>query len=171
MRYIYIITNEANGKKYVGMSKSPESRFYSHIVGLRNGTHTNKCMQEDFDKYGEERFSMEIVEQGENIRMSYHEKRWIVFLHTYMKEYGYNSNDPSVQNLENGVSVLIDCKTLKQEIRKSEYSYEMIAEKLGIDKYRLYGMLNSNKVRIGYFYKICYTLGMNDEEAERMIKI
>lgn len=51
---IYVIY--INNKPYVGKDSNifQTSRFTNHLALLRNGTHNNQAMQEDFNTYGEE---------------------------------------------------------------------------------------------------------------------
>lgn len=61
---IYTITNRATGKLYIGESLDIYRRWHDeHIPQLRKNCHYNKELQNDFNKYGEENFSFEILEQ------------------------------------------------------------------------------------------------------------
>ena len=44
---IYKITNNKNGKIYVGQSQNVYEREAEHFVALRRGKHPNKLMQKD----------------------------------------------------------------------------------------------------------------------------
>ena len=44
---IYKITNNKNGKVYIGQSQNIYARKKQHFVALRNGNHENKGMQAD----------------------------------------------------------------------------------------------------------------------------
>lgn len=53
-----------NGEKfYIGSSKNIQQRFYKHRRELRKGVHKNEHMQNAYNKYGEECFYLEIVEE------------------------------------------------------------------------------------------------------------
>jgi len=56
---IYMI--KANGRCYIGQSKSIERRFYSHMWSLRKGNHGNHYLQNIYNKYGEEVFEFKIL--------------------------------------------------------------------------------------------------------------
>lgn len=60
--YVYKITNDVNGKYYVGSTIDPKSRMTHHFASLRNGTHHSIHLQRAFNKYGEEHFHFEIIE-------------------------------------------------------------------------------------------------------------
>jgi group I intron endonuclease len=49
---IYCITNNRNGKKYVGQSVDVSRRIHQHFSQLRKGEHPNEAMQKDFNTDG-----------------------------------------------------------------------------------------------------------------------
>ena len=59
---IYKITNKLNGRIYIGSSKLFKVRWKQHSKALLNNKHSNKFLQRDFNKCGEEVFIFEIVE-------------------------------------------------------------------------------------------------------------
>jgi group I intron endonuclease len=62
---IYKIVNLITGKYYVGSTKSFETRKTCHFSRLRNNNHTNKHLQNAYNKYGADNFKFEIVEYVE----------------------------------------------------------------------------------------------------------
>lgn len=60
---IYKITNKTNGKFYIGSSKNISKRFREHKLDLKKNKHKNKKLQNAFNKYGEENFIFEILEE------------------------------------------------------------------------------------------------------------
>lgn len=60
---VYKITNLVNEKIYVGSSKDIKSRWAQHKTKLRDGTHGNPHLQNAWDKYSEENFKFEIIEE------------------------------------------------------------------------------------------------------------
>lgn len=61
---IYTITNKVTGKLYIGESLDIYRRWHDeHIPQLRKNRHYNKELQNDFNKYGEENFSFEILQR------------------------------------------------------------------------------------------------------------
>lgn len=62
---IYMIKNLVNSKCYYGSSKNIEKRLDRHKKQLRNKTHGNCILQKAWDKYGEDNFLFEIVEECE----------------------------------------------------------------------------------------------------------
>lgn len=63
MAVIYRITNMANGKYYIGSADSFARREWQHKYALRKKEHKNPRLQAAWDKYGEEMFVFEILEQ------------------------------------------------------------------------------------------------------------
>ena len=63
---IYKIVNLITGKYYVGSTKSFETRKTCHFSRLRNNNHTNKHLQNAYNKYGADNFKFEIVEYVED---------------------------------------------------------------------------------------------------------
>ena len=62
---IYKITNLINSKLYIGKSKDIENRYKKHLTQLKHNNHINKHFQNSFNKYGEDNFLYEIIEECE----------------------------------------------------------------------------------------------------------
>jgi group I intron endonuclease len=60
---IYRIKNLKNKKCYYGSSKNIEKRWRTHLNNLKNGKHHNDHLQRSWDKYGEDNFVFELVEE------------------------------------------------------------------------------------------------------------
>ena len=88
MYKIYLITNLLNYKKYVGITKfSLEERFLQHI---KRGF----LLTEAIKKYGEQKFSIELIEEVESADRAYELEMY------YIKE--YNTKAPHGYNLTDG---------------------------------------------------------------------
>lgn len=68
---VYEIVNIRTGKKYFGSTVNYERRAFRHKNELRNGTHPNRYLQLDFDKYGESAFRFNILEKGKPSKIKY----------------------------------------------------------------------------------------------------
>lgn len=66
---VYLIRNVSNGKIYVGRSESVGHRVAGHFYILRNQTHYNRTLQEDFNLYGESCFEFEIIAEAEEFAL------------------------------------------------------------------------------------------------------
>ena len=60
---IYKITNKVNGKCYIGQSQDIATRFREHRYLLRQNKYGNNKIQNAWNKYGEENFTFEIIEE------------------------------------------------------------------------------------------------------------
>ena len=95
---IYLIQNLKNGKKYYGSSLNLEKRLYEHKRNLRLGQHDNKHLQNSWNRYSEDNFLFEIVEEvpliedieenNKNLRRI--ETDYIQKFRTYDPNIGYN---------------------------------------------------------------------------------
>lgn len=63
---IYEIVNIINNKSYIDSSVDLDKRYYEHFNALRRDKHTNKKLQNSFNKYGEEKFLFEILLECDN---------------------------------------------------------------------------------------------------------
>ena len=84
-KFIYKITNNINGKCYIGQTTNWKRRFQEH----RNkgyGLEDNKILYRAFDKYGIDNFSFEVLEECENYNDR--EQYWIAYYNSC--ENGYN---------------------------------------------------------------------------------
>lgn len=82
-KQIYVITNDINGKQYVGQSDNATTRFYQH-----KSDKDNCVLHKAIAKYGKEHFSLSILE--DNVE-NYNEREmyWIHKLNTIVPN-GYN---------------------------------------------------------------------------------
>ena len=87
---VYTITNLIDGKIYVGKAKNVRMREQGHFSALRKNKHVNKHLQSAFNKYGEENFVFELLEEHSEEFMSSFECYWVNMLNTIDDKYGYN---------------------------------------------------------------------------------
>lgn len=75
---IYKISNVINGKFYVGSTVDSRKRFWAHRKALRAGNHDCIHLQRAWNKYGEDCFKFEIIEQlGSREALYPAEQRWL----------------------------------------------------------------------------------------------
>lgn len=65
---VYSILNVLNGKRYIGSSINIHKRLANHRSKLRTGKHYNQILLRAYNKYGEDKFVVEILEQCEPIK-------------------------------------------------------------------------------------------------------
>ena len=74
---IYKITNNLNGKYYVGSSSDIYYRWYIHKCKLNNNHHANPHLQAAWNKYGQSAFRFEIVETASNDKLTTIEQKYL----------------------------------------------------------------------------------------------
>lgn len=89
---VYKITNSVNGKFYIGSSNNIEHRWDCHKRNLNNKRHDNQKFQHAWNKYGGDKFQIDIIEEVEPIEQlllekeQYHLDLW----KPYNRKIGYN---------------------------------------------------------------------------------
>lgn len=90
MAYIYQITNNINGKIYIGKTNySIEKRWKQHINDSQNRIKEHRPLYRAFKKYGISNFSIEILEECEISKLEEREIYWISKKDSYKN--GYNA--------------------------------------------------------------------------------
>jgi group I intron endonuclease len=88
---IYTIINIKNNKVYVGSTiREFYERRNSHKNSLIKGTHVNSHLQRAFNKYGEDNFIFEILEECDIQYCRTQEQYWINMLNVTNRNFGYN---------------------------------------------------------------------------------
>jgi len=97
---IYKITNKQNGKIYIGSSLRISQRFYMHRRNLRSGAHHSTHLQYSWNKYGEENFLFEVIEEvfDKNMLLE-REQYYMDTTKSYERENGYNINPTASSRL------------------------------------------------------------------------
>ena len=135
---IYVITNQINGKQYVGLSKDCYKRWsdhYSKSYHSERKEDLDKALYKAMRKYGRENFSFQILEECEESMLAEREIYWIDKLQTYKN--GYNetlggdlSSDKNVHlGEEHGMAKLtekdvIQCRKFYQEGKRCNDIWE-----------------------------------------------
>lgn len=87
---IYKIRNVVNNKFYVGSTVDTRERFRTHRLRLRGNHHHCPHLQASWNKYGEDCFKFEVVEQVESKELLWEvENRWLEA--NFGKPYCYNA--------------------------------------------------------------------------------
>lgn len=90
---IYKIINLIDNKIYIGQTINYTKRKRNHINKLKNNKHHNEHLQNSWNKYGEESFSFEIIEECKIAELDKKEKYYIDIYNTIDPNYGYNLVD------------------------------------------------------------------------------
>lgn len=95
MGFIYKVTNNINGKVYVGQTYLPiEQRFKQHINDSKNSRKKNRPFCYAINKYGAKNFSISLLEEVVSEKMNEREQYWIKKLKSYIGFHdsnGYNA--------------------------------------------------------------------------------
>lgn len=86
---IYIIRNKVNNKIYIGQTTvSIKLRFQNHLSAARRGK--DYILGKAIRKYGEENFSIKLIEECLIEELNNKEKYWISFFNSTNNKIGYN---------------------------------------------------------------------------------
>jgi group I intron endonuclease len=88
---VYKIKCLINEKYYVGQGKVSD-RFYHHKWELNHGVHKSKDFQEDWNKYGIDKFIFEIIEKIDDKQLRFErETYWIKYYNSVNNGYNQES--------------------------------------------------------------------------------
>lgn len=87
---IYKIENIINGKVYIGQSLDVKKREKTHINELRLNKHCNCWLQDDWNIYGEDAFTFEVIHKCRSVYLNQAEKYYIDKYEATDREHGYN---------------------------------------------------------------------------------
>lgn len=91
MAFIYVITNDINGKRYVGKTNdSVRKRFLQRIRESKRKRSEHRPLYKAFNKYGIDHFHVTVLEECSSDDASNREIYWIKKLDTYGSQ-GYNA--------------------------------------------------------------------------------
>jgi group I intron endonuclease len=129
MTGIYRIRNLINDNCYYGSSKNIEKRWKTHKNQLRRKKHINSILQSAWNKYGEENFIFEIIEECSKDKLFETEQKYLDTLPKYnigLKSSGGDNltNNPNrneiIQNIIDGTKKWRE--NLSDEERKERFS-------------------------------------------------
>lgn len=90
MTGIYKITCDVTGEVYIGQSTAIARRWATHRRELKNNQHYNQHLQRAYNKYGEEHFQYEILEQCPKTKLNEREEFYIKIFDSYNN--GFNQD-------------------------------------------------------------------------------
>lgn len=85
---IYEIVNVVNNKRYIGLSTNVYERWRQHINALTSNTHHNAHLQSAWNKYKQDNFRFNILEQCAKESLPDREIYWIAYYDSFNN--GYN---------------------------------------------------------------------------------
>ena len=138
---IYKITNNINGKIYIGQSNNIERRFQEHQT---KGSSSRIPVDVAIKKYGKENFSYETLEECETFKLNERETYWIQYYDTITK--GYNCSlggEQQSSGENNGRS-----KLTEEDVKQIRLAYA--AHKKQKEIYQYF----SHKISFNYFQNV-----------------
>ncbi len=111
---IYTIINRVNGRIYIGESLDIYRRWHKeHMPQLRKNIHNNKELQNDFNEYGEENFSFEILERYSEDNPISTKARTLILEGYYITQ--FQKSGISLYNSENTLVKILSGNKIPQE--------------------------------------------------------
>lgn len=152
---IYQIFNKRNSKKYIGKSVNVGKRIKQHIRELRNGTHHNKFLQNDFYLHGELSFQITLLEECEENNLDDFESVYCYENDVWNKQRGYN-----IAKLKNVNNVKTKVVRAKYKVIDTISSSKTITEAL-----KKYGQVEVPTI------KISEKLGMQERMVKKLVDL
>lgn len=153
--FIYKITNNVNGKVYIGQTiQTVKERFYQHCSTKCSENVLNMAIHKAIKKYGKSNFTIEVIEEVDKDSLNDREKFWIEYYNSYNN--GYNST-------RGGQDGSTHCKELDTESIIKEYnsgkSLRSIGNTFKVDKQTIKDLLIRNNItlRTTRSYKLSQT--------------
>lgn len=140
--FIYKITNNVNGKVYIGQTiQTIKERFYQHCATKCSDSVLNMAIHKAIKKYGKSNFTIEVIEEVDKDSLNDREKFWIEYYNSYNN--GYNST-------RGGQDGSTHCKELDTESIIKEYnsgkSLRSIGNTFKVDKQTIKDLLIRNNI-------------------------
>jgi group I intron endonuclease len=142
--FIYKITNNVNGKVYIGQTiQTIKERFYQHCATKCSDSVLNMAIHRAIKKYGKSNFTIEVIEEVDKYSLNDREKFWIEYYNSYNN--GYNST-------RGGQDGSTHCKELDTESIIKEYnsgkSLRSIGNTFKVDKQTIKDLLIRNNITL-----------------------
>lgn len=151
---VYKITNIVNGKLYVGSSKNIYQRWKNHKNMLKRNEYHSQHLQAAWNKYGEDKFIFEIIEECKESNLLIREQYYIDLYNSCDNYYGYNESEfagrPTMTKEQRDYYAKISSEKLKgegswcniysekqilsliEDLKTGDYSYKQLSDKHNI---------------------------------------
>lgn len=149
MGYIYKITNDVNGKIYVGKTEysNPENRWKEHLRDYGRRKFEKRPLYEAMNKYGIEHFHFEVIEETNTQEDTCkREKYWIETMRTYIGFKDCNGYNATLGGDGKSYLNLDEEEIIKYHIEKSCYSIGKTAKHFNVDNGTIRNILKKNNV-------------------------
>ena len=150
MGYIYKITNNINGKIYIGQTRVTEpQRWQQHVWHAYNNSNNDSLLLcKAIRKYGKENFTRTIVEECDNWFLNEREKYWIKYFDSTNHNIGYNVAEGGEGHF----------KYSDEEILKAYTDYDSItkaSEATGISRGQISKRLQAMSIDTSHEVPVC----------------
>lgn len=138
-------------KCYVGSSKNLYDRLAVHLSHLRSNVHHSKYMQRCFNKYGEDKFNIDIIETYESISIEELREKELFFINSLNSV--FNSTTPIYYEHSEEMKHKIS-ETLKRKYKSGEIIHHNLNKGRKINVYNISGDLIHENISISDVVKI-----------------
>jgi len=138
---IYIIKNIINNMIYIGASKNVRLRISAHFYLLKNNDHFNSEFQKDYNEYGQDCFSTEIIECAKDKLID--KERREIFKHNNV----YNKRRSITKDVAHKVGALF-----RSERKRRKITQKQLSKYLGIPQPKM-SMIEGGKIVNNVQYK------------------
>lgn len=148
MKAIYKITNIINKKFYIGKSQNALNRMVTHFSQLQRNNHFSIQLQSDFNKYGIENFTFQILEKVKvDENLNDRENYWIQITHASKNGYNISEKKNKIntkQEIELNKLKLSIVNNWKRKITSNNIIN--IAQKAGVESDEIYLALSGEQI-------------------------
>lgn len=174
---IYTITNQLDGKMYVGKSIDVHARMQAHRNRLRYQNHPNVYLQAAYNKHGADAFSYELLEEWDIDVIFSMENYWVNLLNTTNDKYGYNicPTSPTGRSKNSPETRAKISKNRKGKLATDESKKRMSDAHLGksnpqrsrrvvyLETGEIFVSLNQLSIYLGKHYSVLQSLGKSTQ--------
>lgn len=149
MGYIYKITNDKNGKMYVGKTEhiNPEDRWKEHLQDYQKERCEKRPLYEAMNKYGVEHFHFEVIEETKNEEESCtREQYWINELRTYIGFCDCNGYNATLGGDGKSYLNLDEKEVIDYHTNNAIYNIGKTANYFNVDRSTIKNILLKNKI-------------------------
>lgn len=129
---IYKIDNLINGKVYIGQVMNIDKRWKEHINSLNAQSHYNNYLQRAWNKYGQENFKFEVLEECEESELTEREQYWIDYYGGLNSSNNYNLREADKCGKLSNVTIQKRTETRKSFKHSEETKRKISQSHIGI---------------------------------------
>jgi group I intron endonuclease len=120
---IYKILCLVNNKVYIGQTENLSSRINSHFSNLKYNRHTNKEMQNDYNKYGADNFVFNVLEYCEPISEVVNAKETF-----YINQHDLVYNKKKKGDYRRAIDTVFQKKQIEEQEALAQQRFRLVCE-------------------------------------------